>query len=451
MVQKPDGSLYGVTILGGANQFDGVLYKIDRAGTFSVVHHFSDAPDGAIPGRLILGSDGNIYGLTGSGGAILESGTVYQVDSADNYSVLHSFNSQVDGAGPVFLMEASDGFFYGTAATSGNPNPACPNHKAQGTFFRMDSTGNVTPLHTFCETTDGSIPNGVVEVSPGQFYGTCLEDGPLQAETGNGTLWKSDASGNVDLVRVFGTHTVINSEPNEPLGLVLASDGLLYGVSNGGGAFSNGAIYRSDLNGNVTTLHSFNDLGTSGADPDANFTLGHDGFFYGTASTGGLPVGNPSRSGVVYRADTAGNVWVLHSYRGSDGAAPNAIPLLGRPNNTVYATAVIGGSQQSGTVGSLSLSQNLPVRALTFSPNPVKGGQSTTATLTLSAPAPAGGQVVKLFASNSASVPSSVTVPAGQTKVTFSIRTLKVSANLDVFITANINSEGLTSRLTLTP
>ncbi len=65
LLRASDGSLYGVTILGGPGIF-GVLYRIDASGVFHTVHVFTDQPDGAVPGRLIQGRDGFIYGLTGS-------------------------------------------------------------------------------------------------------------------------------------------------------------------------------------------------------------------------------------------------------------------------------------------------------------------------------------------------------------------------------------------------
>jgi len=58
-----------VTLLGGTAGFgNGVLYKIDSGGTFTLVHTFIDAPDGSLPGRLIQARDGTIYELTPSGG-----------------------------------------------------------------------------------------------------------------------------------------------------------------------------------------------------------------------------------------------------------------------------------------------------------------------------------------------------------------------------------------------
>src|SRR2546425_7711370 len=67
------------------------------------------------------------------------------------------------------------------------------------------------------------------------------------------------------------------------------------------------------------------------------------------------------------------------------------------------------------------------ITSLTLSPSSIAGGSggSSTGTVTLSAPAPVGGTVVKLSSSNTdlaASVPS-LTVPQGATSATFTVGT----------------------------
>src|SRR5437773_4081068 len=67
----------------------------------------------------------------------------------------------------------------------------------------------------------------------------------------------------------------------------------------------------------------------------------------------------------------------------------------------------------------------LTVSCLPLSSTSVTGGpQSSTGTVTLSGPAPAGGAQVTLSSSNgAASVPSSVTVPAGSSSANFTVNT----------------------------
>lgn len=444
VIQTSDSSIWGVTNSGGgALPGGGVLYKIDPSGNFAVVHTFLDKPDGATPGKLIQAKDGSIYGVTATGGSN-SAGTVYRVDTAGNYSVLHSFNGASEGKSPNFVMQAADGLFYGTTSFIGSP-------PANGTLFRMDAAGNVVSLHTFQQGLDGANPNSVVQAGDGLLYGICRQGGALGGGAlGIGTFWRSDLAGNVTLLHVFPPKSLNGSEPTEPLGVVLASDGLFYGASNKGGRASLGTIFRVDTTGVVSTLHSFDDHAQDGSDPETNFTLGRDGFFYGTTEGGGLPVDNTLRSGVVYRADTTGHVWVLHTFTGGDGGVPFAPAFLGT-RKTVYATAQFQGPLAHGVTASLSLKANIPIAALTLNPGTVKGGQSATATLTLAKPAGSRGQVVQIYGTALLIPPASITVPAGQTMASFTVNTFSNSINSDQALTAYIGDVGLSSPLILVP
>ena len=54
--------------MGGTNY--GVVFKVDTAGTFTVLHSFANSPDGANPNAgLVLDAQGNLYGMTTTGGA----------------------------------------------------------------------------------------------------------------------------------------------------------------------------------------------------------------------------------------------------------------------------------------------------------------------------------------------------------------------------------------------
>jgi len=66
-------------------------------------------------------------------------------------TVLHSFNGSDGQLAESALVQGSDGNFYGTTALGGD------NHK--GTVFKIDSTGNLTTLHSFSGfPSDGAIP-----------------------------------------------------------------------------------------------------------------------------------------------------------------------------------------------------------------------------------------------------------------------------------------------------
>jgi hypothetical protein len=92
--------------------------------------------------------------------------------------------------------------------------------------------------------------------------------------------------------------------------------------------------------------------------------------------------------------------------------------------------------------------------SLSLNPSSVVGGaQSSTGTVTLSGPAPAGSAQVALSSSNStlAGVPSSVTVAAGATSASFTVSTSAVAASATVSITAAYSGATKTASLTVTP
>lgn len=91
--------------------------------------------------------------------------------------------------------------------------------------------------------------------------------------------------------------------------------------------------------------------------------------------------------------------------------------------------------------------------SLALNPTSVTGGSSSTGTVTLSAAAPAGGQVVSLSSNNPAvaSVPSSVTVAGGATGATFTITTNTVSSSTIVTLTGASGGTTRTADLTVIP
>jgi probable HAF family extracellular repeat protein len=99
--------------------------------------------------------------------------------------------------------------------------------------------------------------------------------------------------------------------------------------------------------------------------------------------------------------------------------------------------ASYGGVSQSHTV----TVRPIRVKTLTLSPNPVTGGAMARGDLTLECPAPTGGAVVSLSSTNTAAAQpttSSITIPAGGTTGSFSVRTSSVAADTPVTIWATI-------------
>src|SRR5262249_14420467 len=90
---------------------------------------------------------------------------------------------------------------------------------------------------------------------------------------------------------------------------------------------------------------------------------------------------------------------------------------------------------------------------LQLSPNPVIGGSPSQGTIQATAPAPAGGAAITLSSSNTsaATVPNSVTIPAGATTAAFSVTTKAVANSTSAIITATgPNSGSVSSTLGVT-
>ena len=147
---------------------------MSSSGTLTTVHAFGH-DDGEFPiGALIQGTDGNVYGVTLTGGAS-GLGTIYRIDGLGGFTLLHSFDGS-DGANPKSgLLQASDGNFYGTTEFGGQ--------FGFGTLYRMDATGTVVVLHHF-DGTSASLPSGstfptaeLVEGSDGKLYGARYRGG----------------------------------------------------------------------------------------------------------------------------------------------------------------------------------------------------------------------------------------------------------------------------------
>ena len=75
-------------------------------------------------------------------------------------------------------MLASDGYFYGTTESGGDPSCSGRYGPGCGTIFRMDSSGNVTIIYSFTGQSDGSWPESAPVQGPdGNLYGTTAYGG----------------------------------------------------------------------------------------------------------------------------------------------------------------------------------------------------------------------------------------------------------------------------------
>ena len=318
----PDG-IYGTTTDGGTAGF-GVVYKLDTAFHYTVLHNFTGA-DGSYPSAgVIRDSAGNLYGTAYEGGTA-DWGVVYKLDSAGNYTVLYNFTGGADGGYPsAGVIRDSAGNLYGTATRGGTAG--------DGVVYKLDSAGTYTVLYNFTGGVNGWYPQaGVSRDTLGNLYGATT-NGTSQAD---GVVYKLDADGNYTVLHRFAVSTF-------PNGVILAPDGL-YGTTVGGGAGS-GVVYKLGASADYTVLHNFTG-GADGGGPYAGVIRDSAGNLYGTTYSGGT-----AGAGVVYKLDTAGNYTVLYTFTGgADGGGPQA-GVIRSPAGYLVGTTNGGGSDGGGVV-----------------------------------------------------------------------------------------------------
>src|SRR6266513_202730 len=123
-------------------------------------------------------------------------------------------------------------------------------------------------------------------------------------------------------------------------------------------------------------------------------------------------------------------------------------------STAVTISAAYGGATRTASLAVTPAAPPPPsLASLGLNPTSVTGGNSSTGTVTLSGPAPAGGAQVALSSSNTAAatVPSSVTVAAGATSATFTVSTSGVTASTTVTISAAYGGVTRTASITVAP
>jgi uncharacterized repeat protein (TIGR03803 family) len=341
LIQATDGDFYGTTEFGGVSNV-GTVFKITSGGSLTVLYQFKDGTvnDGEFPeAGLVQGSDGNFYGTTYEGGTNY-FGTVFKMTPAGVLTNIHIFQPSAthDGRWPFSpLIQGTDGFFYGTTSAGGTPG--------YGTVFRMDSAGNLTVIHSFTNSPDGSSPYaGVFQGSDGYFYGTTQSGG----SNGVGTVYKVSSGGAFTPLHQFGSTPTDGQNPIG--GIVQGYTGDYFGTTYGGGSNGNGTVFRITSAGVLTNLYHFGGPAYDGLNPRASLLQGSDSYLYGTTFLGGT-----NGAGSLFKIGPTGGLIYLHAFDAfaGDGIYPEDTLVQGYDGN-YYGTTYQGGTNGFGVVYKLA-------------------------------------------------------------------------------------------------
>jgi uncharacterized repeat protein (TIGR03803 family) len=263
VVAGDGGVLYGTTSLGGTRCSGdcGTVFSLtpptSPGGAWSetLLHSFGPPSQAYGPmAGVTIGSGGDLYGTTAYGGA-RGCGTVFTLKPPASpggpwaEGTLYSFTCAPDGEKPVAGLEfGAGGVLYGTTNLGGTGD--CPS--GCGTVFALTppaSPGGAwteTVLHSFTDNNgDGAYPwAGVVIGGGGVLYGTTAEGGNSPTCCGSVFSLTPPASpGGAWTEAVLGFGGSPNGGAVPRGGLVIGSEGVLYGTTTAGGNRNNGAIF----------------------------------------------------------------------------------------------------------------------------------------------------------------------------------------------------------------
>jgi len=251
------GNLYGTTLGGGAYG-GGTVFELTPGAngqwTESVLHSFNrQSGDGFNPySGVIFDSAGNLYSTTANGGAY-NRGTVFELTPGSNgqwtETLLYSFgSSRKDGSVPFAGLVFDDaGNLYGTGFNGGT--------HGYGAVFKMTPGANGQWAEKLLYSFGSSKPDAELPManlifdSAGNLYGTTLAGGVHNLSKcwsyGCGTVFKLfpevDGNWTEQVLHSFGRR---NDGYSTEVGVVLDTNGNLYGTTPDGGTWGVGTVYE---------------------------------------------------------------------------------------------------------------------------------------------------------------------------------------------------------------
>jgi len=330
---------------------------------YKILHGFAGGQDGGYPeASLILDRAANLYGTTNGGTGSGDYGTVLKLtpnsDGSRTETVLYNFTGGNDGAQPAAgLIFDQAGNLYGTASQGGL--------YSNGVVYQLtpSKTGYTeSVLYSFAGGHDGATPLcTLIFDSSGNLYGTTNSSGAY----GYGTVFEltphSDGKWTIKTLYDFVGGEAGGSPDS---GLVLDTQGNLYGITTQGGDDNVGVVYRlkpSNFFWTISVLHSFTGGNDGGRPQRGSLIFDNSGNLYGTTLSGGH-----YQYGTVFKLTPTAAKWketVLHNFANRDGAFPSGT-LVFSPEGDIYGTTQAGGdltcqrNNGCGVVFKLSLNSN---------------------------------------------------------------------------------------------
>jgi uncharacterized repeat protein (TIGR03803 family) len=257
---------------------------------------------------------------------------------ASEFDVLRYFTND-DGAHPFSdLVQGSDGALYGTTVTGNNETD-------HDTIFKInpDGSGFAVLMDFDSSTTGANCWGGLLLGSDGALYGTTYYGGT----GGGGTVFKieQDGTGFAVLKNFDGSTTGGGSYAR-----LTEVNKVLYGTTFVGGTGNAGTLFRLEKDGTSFAVIKHFDNSITGGHPTAAVIVGRDGALYGTALHGGSLL-----FGTIFKINTDGTSFTVLKHMNLTGGGYIQSRLLFGSDGELYGTASEGGTFDAGTVFTLHL------------------------------------------------------------------------------------------------
>lgn len=349
LAQGQDGSIYASSENGGGPLNSGAFFSLSATNPLpvpNVVYSFDPSQDKGCSGPVsgvTLGTDGNFYGALGSCLLGSGSGYVYKITSGGVLDLMYNFTGAGDGGQPqVAPVEGRDGNFYGTTLVDGGPANC-------GTIYRITPTGSVTTLHQFDHTHGCGSYAPLVLGTDGNFYGVASSGGTA---ANSGVIFRMTTAGQYSVLYTFPADGSSGLNPIGPL--VQGIDGKFYGTARGGGIGNNasGVIFQLS-SGKLKILHTFTGA-PDGSGPVAGLVQATDGNFYGVTEAGGNSMNCSGGCGTIFRINSTGTSYsVPYNFDSTTGSIPE-ISLLQHTNGVLHGLTFGGGTYNAGVFFSVN-------------------------------------------------------------------------------------------------
>jgi uncharacterized repeat protein (TIGR03803 family) len=341
-------SLFGYTYVGGSAG-RGVLfeYKIDSLLMHKRINLFESEAGNPYTSPF-KASNGKYYGVTYFGGRN-NFGVLYEYDFVTNtFANKFNFDDTLHGKYSLCtFVQAANGKLYGTTTSGGAAG--------QGIFFEYDIM-NDTLINKFDFNSGFGVgPRGALVKAPnGKYYG--VANGGTNS---NGIIYEYDEIADT-LIKVFDLPAGSVNGSNPAFSLMLASNGLLYGLTNSGGTGNNGVIFEFDPNTfGYTKKYDF--VLSTGGSPSASLIQSSNGKLYGTTTYGG-----GGNHGVLFEYDLIANSYIdRFDFQNVSGSGPECT-LMQASDGKIYGTTNSGGAYNNGLIFAYDTTTHLVSTVLDF-------------------------------------------------------------------------------------